>query len=98
MHNIRLPVIRSFTSLSAALQRAGDDDEVFVIGGRQIYEQALPRADRLYWTQVHARVEGDTMFPDIDWRQWQLVAEEASAADDRNEYACTFRLFQRVSG
>jgi dihydrofolate reductase len=84
-------------SLPEALQCTGDDDEVFVVGGRQIYELALSQAQRLYWTQVHAQVDGDILFPDIDWLQWQLLEEEAFAADDRNEHPCTFRVFQRVS-
>ena len=76
---------------------AREDSEVFVIGGRQIYELALPHVSRLYWTQVHARVEGDTSFPSIDWEQWELVEQESIAADDRNEFASTFRLYQRIT-
>jgi dihydrofolate reductase len=83
-------------SLPQALRAAGDDDEVFVVGGRQIYELALPRADRLYWTQVHVQVDGDVFFPHIDWRQWRLLEEETFAPDDRNEHPCTFRVFHRL--
>jgi dihydrofolate reductase len=83
--------------LSEAFEMAHGDPEVFVIGGRQIYELALPCADRLYWTQVHAQVEGDTCFPPIQWGQWKLIEEHPVAADERNEYASTFRLFQRAA-
>ena len=84
-------------SLAEALEMAHGDSEIFVIGGRQIYELALPHVSRLYWTQVHAHVEGDTSFPSIDWGEWKLLEQESIAADARNEYASTFRVYQRIT-
>jgi dihydrofolate reductase len=52
------------------------DDEVFVVGGGQVYEEALPLADRLELTFVDAEPEGDTFFPELDWSQWREVARE----------------------
>jgi len=78
-------------SLDEALERASHDDEVFVIGGGEIFGQALPRADRLYLTIVHADIEGDVYFPAIDESNWRCVHEERHEADERNEYAYTFR-------
>ena len=52
------------------------DDEVFVVGGGQIYEEALPLADRLELTFVDAEPQGDTFFPEVDWSQWREVARE----------------------
>ena len=52
------------------------DDEVFVVGGGQVYEEALPLADRLELTFVDAEPEGDTFFPEVDWSQWRAVARE----------------------
>ena len=52
------------------------DDEVFVVGGGQVYEEALPLADRLELTFVDAEPEGDTFFPEVDWSQWREVARE----------------------
>jgi len=48
----------------------------FVIGGQSVYEEALPLADTLELTRVHLDVEGDTYFPNIDWKEWRLIAEE----------------------
>ena len=60
-------------SLPAAMAAAGDDpEEVFVIGGAAVYRDALPGADRLYLTVVHAEIEGDVRFPDPDLHGWQL--------------------------
>jgi len=78
-----------------AMRLCGDDDEVFVIGGGQIYNLALPQTERLYVTRVHANVDGDTHFPEIDIKQWRLLEEERFDADDRNEHEHTFSVYER---
>lgn len=83
-------------NLDQAVACAGDDNEVFVIGGRQIYELALPKTDRMYWTEVHAQPVGDTYFPDVDWGEWKMVSAEELAADEKNEYATTYKIYDRV--
>lgn len=63
--------------LAAALDRAAAlDPEVFVVGGGQLYEAALPVADRLVLTRVDQAPEGDTYFPDVDWSRWREVRNE----------------------
>ena len=83
-------------SLDDALVAAADVDEVVVIGGSQIYELALPIAKRLYLTRVHADVEGDAYFPELDEASWLLVSDEACEADDRNELPSSFQVYERV--
>lgn len=85
------------SDLEQAIEMAGDDKEVFVIGGRQIYDLALKRSDRLYWTQVHAKPDGDTFFPDVDWEMWRQVSEEAGPADQSNEFPTTYRIYDRIN-
>lgn len=58
------------TSLDAALALCASEPLVFCIGGAVLYRMALPRADYLYLTEIHARIEGDTQFPDINWNEW----------------------------
>lgn len=58
-------------SLDEAIEMA-DTDEVFIIGGGEIYKQAMDKADRLYITRVHITVEGDSRFPEIDKGRWVL--------------------------
>lgn len=82
-------------SLAAALELAGGEALVFVIGGAEIYAQALPFAEKLYLTRVHAEVEGDTWFPPWDPADWQLVAETRHEADERHAYAFTIREYHR---
>ena len=79
-----------------ALAEAAGDDEVMVGGGTRIFRAALPRADRVYLTRVHVRLEGDAWFPDLPPGEWQEISREEVPADERNEYATTFVVLERV--
>ncbi|MBO7286085.1 MAG: dihydrofolate reductase [Alistipes sp.] len=83
-------------SLQEAIRMAEGDEEVFIIGGAQIYAQALECADRLYLTLVEHDYEGDTSFPEIDYRYWQLVAEQRHERGEEYEYPFSFLTFDRV--
>lgn len=72
-------------------------DEVVVIGGAEIYATALPLADRIYLTEVHASVEGDAVLPAIDWTQWREVSREHHAAQPGHDYAFSFVRYERAS-
>jgi dihydrofolate reductase len=84
-------------SIDAALEAARGDDEPFIGGGSHIYRTALARnlVDRMYITRVLAEVEGDTWFPAVDFDAWELVSEEHHPADDKNEFACTFQIWDK---
>lgn len=82
-------------AIDAARKLAADDEEIFVLGGSEIFRQALPIADRLYLTLVHATVQGDVYFPQWDESQWTLSDERHHPADDRHAYAMTFRTYTR---
>jgi dihydrofolate reductase len=68
--------VKTANSMEAAIVLARDADEVFVIGGREIYDEALPLAQRLYVTLVEGGFEGDTFFPSIDTSVWRETARE----------------------
>lgn len=70
-------------------------DEAVVIGGSEIYGLALPHADRLYLTQVHAEVQGDAIFPDFDLTEWQELSREDFEASGANPYAHSFTVLER---
>jgi len=74
-------------SLAAAIAAAGDADEVFVIGGADLYAQALAIADRLQLTEIAAEFSGDTHFPDYDRKVWQETARDPHRADAGFNYA-----------
>jgi dihydrofolate reductase len=83
-------------SVEQALQMAAGDDEVFVAGGAQIYQQMFPRADRLYLTSIHEEFEGDTDFPEFEESDWQLISEEKHEPDEKNLYPYTFLIYERL--
>jgi len=83
-----------FSSLDDALIKLSGEKEVYIIGGSQIYEQALPYIDKLYVTRVHASFpEADTFFPNIIWKNWKKMNEEKHPADEKNVYSFTFYEF-----
>lgn len=84
----------SFDDALRIAQEAGDD-EAFIIGGAAIYRLALPRADRIYLTAVHAQIDGDTYFREFDPSDWTLVEDQPHAADAKNEYDYSFRVYER---
>ena len=74
------------------------DKEIFIIGGGQIYKEALDKkiVDRIYLTRVFTKVEGDTFFPDIDQNEWQIVSEpNAFPSDEKNQWAYSFETWER---
>lgn len=84
-------------AVSIGREQASDDgvDEVCVIGGAALFTLAMPKARRIYLTEVEAEIDGDVHFPDFDEADWREVRREAHAADDRNQYAFTFRELER---
>jgi dihydrofolate reductase len=82
-------------SIEQAVTECEDAEEVMVMGGASLYKQFLPHAHRLYLTQVHASLEGDTWFPDWQRSEWQQVSREDHVADDKNDYDYSFIVFDR---
>lgn len=89
-------------SVDAALalaQRLAEErgaDEIAVIGGAQVYRDMMERVDRIYWTQVHGAPEGDTVFPELDAQEWREVGREPIDQTDRDQYAATLKIMERV--
>ncbi|MBR1712997.1 MAG: dihydrofolate reductase [Alloprevotella sp.] len=77
--------------------RAEGQPSVYIIGGASVYREALPLADRLCLTHIHATPpDADTFFPAVDWAQWQLVSEERHEADEQNAVPFTFADYIRA--
>ncbi|MDR1720096.1 MAG: dihydrofolate reductase [Dysgonamonadaceae bacterium] len=94
--NLRLPQCTVLNSLQAALTAFADEQEIFIIGGAEIYRQSFPLADRIYLTRVHAEFpDADTFFPPIDPAEWQLIADETPLADETSPYNYSFYTFKR---
>ena len=82
-------------SLEAALEVAKHDDQPFIIGGGMIYKLALPLAQCVELTRVHASFEADTYFPELPETDWQLAWSEEHVADERHKYAFTYQRWLR---
>ena len=98
----RNPGYRPEGSLSAAsleealsLARAQGEDEAFVVGGSEIFTLALPFADRIYLTEVHAVTAADVFFPEFDLDDWVETSSFFHPTDEKNDYAFTFRQLER---
>ncbi|KKU70111.1 MAG: Dihydrofolate reductase FolA [Parcubacteria group bacterium GW2011_GWA2_47_21] len=84
------------SSLEEALRRfAKDKNEVFIIGGAEIYKEALPKTDRIYKTTIHAKIQGDAFFPDTDESEWQTTRSEFHPKDNKNEHDATYAIYER---
>ena len=96
--NYRADGVEVIDSVEAALALLAEGEaveELMVIGGGHLFEQLLPRADRLYLTQIELEVKGDTHFPVLAHTDWQLLDEEAHPADEKNAYPYRFETWQR---
>lgn len=82
-------------SLEEAIAMADDDAEVFIMGGAQIYAQALDIADRMYITRVERDYEGDASFPEVDYSKWKLVAEERYERGEDYDSPFSFLTYDR---
>jgi dihydrofolate reductase len=83
-------------SIDAALALCKNENEVFIIGGAEIYEQALPKTERIFLTIIHQEFDGDTFFPQLDDREWIETAREDYPADEKNPYPFSFITLERA--
>ena len=95
-YTVDSPGVIVVRTLDAAIEAAGDVEEIMIIGGAEIYGIALARADLLELTQVHAAVTGDTLFPALPPEDWQEIARTEYPADERNQYPTSFVTLQRL--
>lgn len=76
---------------------AKNKEELFVIGGAEIFQEVLPFADKLYITFIEEEFEGDTYFPEINEAEWQEIAREKGPRDDKNPYDYYFCVLEKKS-
>ncbi|MEN8966567.1 MAG: dihydrofolate reductase [Polaribacter sp.] len=85
-------------SLEKAIELAKDEEQIFIIGGAQIYKETIAKdlADQLDITLVHKEFDADVYFPEIDLQKWKIVAREDFKADEKNEYEYSFLSYQKI--
>ena len=82
-------------SIEKALQTVSANEDVFIIGGGEIYNLGLPYADKTELTKVHVSPDADTFFPILNPNEWRLVASEFHPKDDKHQYEFTYETFLR---
>jgi dihydrofolate reductase len=86
--------IETAPSLEDAIMRVAGEPEFFVIGGGELYRQALPHANRIYLTRVHKPFEGDTTFPELG-PEWREASREEGTVDEKNPLPHTFLVYEK---
>ncbi len=98
-HNFQAPGCIVFDSLEKAVEyaRNHNETELFIIGGGEIYKQALDKniVNRLYITHVHEQFDGDTFFPEIDFSEWNLVSKQCFTKDDKHPHDYSFCVYEK---
>lgn len=84
-----------YNSVKDILNKYSNLEEVFVIGGSQIYKEFLPYTDRLYVTEIDYEFEGNVFFPKVDMSKWTLVSRTKGIKDDKNPYDYYFKVYER---
>ncbi len=92
------PGVEVVNSVNDAIEKAKEQDvlEVFIIGGAEIFQSAFAAAGRIYLTRIHHHFDGDVFFPEMDQNDWNLIQSKFCSADDKNAYAHTFQVWERV--
>ena len=83
-------------SIEDAIKACPKEEDVFIIGGADIYNQSIDFADKIELTRVHANFEADAFFPDINLNNWKLIFEEKHVQDEKHNFDFTFQTFVKV--
>ena len=93
--NYAPPGVVVVNSLESAISACADDEEIFVIGGAELYRQAIALADRIYLTEIDADIPGDAHFTELDRKLWQETGRVSHAPDEKNLYHYHFVVYDR---
>lgn len=103
--NIILTRNKNYTSDSCTVLHTLDDiislgqikeEELFVIGGAEIFKELLPITDRLYMTHIYHEFEGDTFFPKINWEEWKIINREDGITNEKNPYRYEYVVYEKI--
>ncbi|TAM97915.1 MAG: dihydrofolate reductase [Chitinophagaceae bacterium] len=93
-----LPDAAVVHSLEEAVSKAkvSEQEEIFILGGAQIFKQSMPIIGRIYLTRIYENFDGDAFFPEISQNEWRLVKDEQHEPDEKNKYKYAFQTWERV--
>jgi len=84
------------SSIDAAIALCKTEEEVFIVGGAEIYRQTMPMVNRIYLTIVHHSFDADTFFPEIDYKEWKELEREDHETDEKHQFPYSFITLERV--
>lgn len=93
---LKIDGVEVVTSLKEALDLCEQDEEAFIIGGAEIYQQALPFTKYIHLTRVHQQYEADAFFPTLNPTAWKEINSVNYQADEKNNVAYTFSTLERI--
>ncbi|GGE67657.1 dihydrofolate reductase [Pedobacter psychrotolerans] len=95
--SLQIEGVEVVNSFEQALEITNTEEKpIFIVGGAEIYRQALPETDTLYLTTIHHQFDADTFFPEFDRSEWEVVSSEHHQADEKNKYDYTFEVLKRI--
>lgn len=83
-------------SLQQAIAACAGDNEIFIVGGAELYAQALPLANKLYVTEIRQDIQGDAHFPEFDKKQWREAARERHSQDQPQPLEYHFATYEKL--
>jgi dihydrofolate reductase len=92
---MHIPGCEVVSSIDAALALCADEEEVFIVGGAEIYRQSIHLTDRIYLTIVHRTFDADSYFPEIDYKEWIETEHEDCQPDEKNNLPYSFITLER---
>ncbi|WEK20597.1 MAG: dihydrofolate reductase [Candidatus Pedobacter colombiensis] len=92
---LEIPGAEVTNNIEAAIALCASEEEVFIVGGAEIYKSAMTITDRIYLTRVHESYEADAFFPEIDFNIWEETSVEKHLPDEKNRVAYTFSTLLR---
>ena len=87
-------IVRQKLEDAIQFARKAGEKELFIVGGEEIYKLAMPFTDRIYLTRIHTEVDGDTFYPEIDYKIWQQVTIDRRKADNQNPFDYDFLVYE----
>lgn len=93
--NFKIEGVEVYQTLNAAIKACHDENEAFIIGGGEIYKQALPFTQKIYLTKVHHQFDADTFFPTLEATQWEVILKEDHLPDEKHQYPYSFIILQK---
>src|SRR6476646_5864533 len=93
--DLKIEGVEVFNALENAI-KACANDEIFIVGGGEIYKQALPFTNKIYLTKVHHTFNADAFFPEFNPAEWKLIFKQDHEKDEKHAYRFSFLTFSRI--